>query len=427
MIQVVPLMGDALISASVRRRLGLHQTAGVQTPGGKYGRQSLHLGLFVPSEFERFFEPFAGGLNMTTHLIKQGWVTATQCHASETCVPLADFHRVIQSHECERMVGDLLAMEQIHGRGNPHLFEGALADIASGDHFLRARGFFVHNRMCQDGIRVFDRPSLFSEVHTQEKGLRSRHILRLPLYGAVQAGMHLRCGDYRPLLHEAARHGSSAFLFSDPPYPVEEGKARYDETLYGAQFDHDAFIDEVKEAARHNLVMITLNDIRRNREAFTGWNIMIRQTYYGASRRHGAELVIMNYAPPGQDNHMRRLGWERVTTTSVSVVGMQRRRATTTRSIPTTTPQDALIAAIRTANLLNGRANRKPTVAVVKNATREAERVNEMFGELHIADQFLFRLPDPDDKCVPAYSVEYVRYFPIRIPQDSAEIRCASS
>lgn len=319
MTQVLPLVSDALISVSARRRLTFQETAGIQTPGGKYGRQSIDLGMFVPPAFDRLYEPFGGGLNMTTHLIKQGWVTASQCHATETCLPLYDFHRVVQGDQCDALVRDLLALEAAHGRGDRKIFEQGLADIASGDAFRRARGFYIHNRMTQNGIREFDRPSLYSDIHTQQKGLRPQHILRLPLFGAVQAGMHLRCGDYRPLLREAARHAVGAFVFADPPYPVEDGKARYDETLYGAPFDHDAFVEEAKKVGQHALVMITLNDIPRNCEAFPGWNIVRRTTFYGASRRHGAELVIMNYSPPRQDDYMLRLGWSRVAPTMIAM------------------------------------------------------------------------------------------------------------
>jgi len=325
MTQVIPLVGDALIAAAARRRLTDMQTSSIQTPGGKYGRQAMNLGMFVPTGFDAFCEPFAGGLNMTTHLIKRGWVRPGQCFSGDTCIPLMDFHRsVVSPISCEVMVRDLLDMEAAHGRGNRDLFTEALGDIASSDRYRRARGFYVHNVMSHNGVRVFDRPSLFSTVRTREKGLRRSHILRLPLFGALLHGVRLHTGDYATCVQKALDHSAATFCMFDPPYPRPDAprKQGYDCILYGGEFDHERFVRVVKEVADKALIMVTLNDMPENRRAFADFNLMSRPVHYGASRRRDRELVILNYVPPRQENRMRRLGWERVSTTMVPVAGI---------------------------------------------------------------------------------------------------------
>lgn len=424
MTQVNPLVGDALIAASVRRRLTDMQTATIQTPGGKYGHQAIDLGMFVPHDFDAFCESFAGGLNMTTHLIKRGWVRADQCFGADICVPLMDYHRAVVSPVCETLVRDLLAMEACHGRGNRDLFVQALEDIASSDEYRRARGFYVHNVMSHNGVRIFDRPSLYSAIRTREKGLRRSHILRLPLFGALLHGMHLLTGDYEICVQQALQFSANTFCAFDPPYPRPDAPHRqgFDLTLYGAEFDHDRFVRVAKDIANKAAIMITLNDIAENRRDFAGFNVMSRPVHYGASRRHCRELVILNYTPPRQDDHMARLGWERISTTIVAVVGLRaaRTKRIKMQAMPTTSRQDAVIGAIRQANLANGRANRLPTPKIIRVAEHAAERVNEMVEELPLADRYPFRFPDAADRCVSAYSVEYSRYFPECIPLDAS-------
>lgn len=417
MISVIPQVGDALISASVRRRLTDHQTSSIQTPGGKYGPKALNLGLFVPGAFDAFVEPFAGGLNMTMHLIKRGWVHANQCYAGDLCVPLVDYHRVVAvATPCERMVCDLLAMEADQGRGSPSLFVAALNDIASDDPYRRARGFYLHNVMAHNGIRDFSRPSLFSAVRTSEKGLRRPHILRLPVYGSLLAGTTLLCDDYELCVNRALGRSRNPFIFFDPPYPRPSLPPHhgFDRILYGEEFDHGRFVTIAHSVASRARMMITLNDLPENRRRFSDYPMMSCPIYYGTSRRQQRELVITNYEPPSQHHHATRLGWEMVTRTVIAV-SLPPPSSRVVR-YETTPRQGDLITMIRLANLANGRAQRHKTPKVIAAAIRAAEKVGEKYGELTEAEKVLFRLPTPGDRCVPAYNVEYPRYFPIHFP-----------
>lgn len=77
--------------------------------------------------------------------------------------------------------------------------------------------------------------------------------------------------------------------------------------------------------------------------------------------------------------------------------------------------RDALLRAIRVANLLNGLAHRRHSPRIARHAVRWSERVNELYEAVHPQERIDVRLPDFGDRRIPAYSVEYPRYFPIRI------------
>lgn len=77
--------------------------------------------------------------------------------------------------------------------------------------------------------------------------------------------------------------------------------------------------------------------------------------------------------------------------------------------------RDALLRAIRVANLFNGLAHRRHSPRIARHAVRWSERVNELYEAVHPQERIDVRLPDSGDRRVPAYSVEYPRYFPIRI------------
>lgn len=81
--------------------------------------------------------------------------------------------------------------------------------------------------------------------------------------------------------------------------------------------------------------------------------------------------------------------------------------------------KDTITRAIRIANLWNGLANWRGSRRIARRAAMWAEKVVEMHAELPPADAIWFRLPDLDDQVVAAHSVEYPRYFPLRMGADT--------
>lgn len=93
-------------------------------------------------------------MNMSNLLIKEGWISANKCHASDQCKELVDFFVTLQTH-AEPLAKALLADRQLHhGSGSRALFAEALEAIAAAASRLSvARGFYLHNRMAFLAIR----------------------------------------------------------------------------------------------------------------------------------------------------------------------------------------------------------------------------------------------------------------------------------
>jgi site-specific DNA-adenine methylase len=297
----VPNISSDSLAIAMNPELGFQFTSPIRCVGGK-AKQVRYLTTLMPDNIAHLYEPFGGGLSTTVFLIHTGRVKASNCHVGDLHPPQVNFFKVLQA-EYEQLTLALLESRLWHGNGSKELFNEAVDQINNPDSpFKQAWGLYIFNRLCMSGIRKYAYGSFAKSTIGDGKGLTHSAVLRVPAYGELIQGVDIQERSYTEALESASKN--NGFVFLDPPY---EG---FDQSLYDVEFDFDDFANRCHAVRDKCSIMITINDSDANRERFKGYQLFVRNVFYGMSKKKQSELVICNYQLDSQEYYLNRLGYK---------------------------------------------------------------------------------------------------------------------
>ncbi|CCQ72777.1 DNA methyltransferase [Magnetospira sp. QH-2] len=274
-------------------RLADHQRTPLAYPGGKAKMAETLSGL-RPDGYREYRECFAGGAAMFFHIrrhhpCERYWI-------NDLDPQVFAFHNILQQQPAD-LIGRLLYLYDIHGGGSEDLYRQWLDWNESEDLMDTAVATFLKHQIVR-GTKNTGYGFARKRVEAGEAVTRSK-IERLNGFSELLQGIHITCQDYRDVL---SAPGNDVFCFADPPYE-EVGNRMYE---FG-DFDLEGFTLAV-EACQHD-VLITLNDSRTVREAFSQHRPIVHQVGYSVSgNQQGQEVIIPTYQTPLLDIYARQIG-----------------------------------------------------------------------------------------------------------------------
>jgi len=188
-------------------------------PGGKrwFVRQYSHI---LPSNYQRYIEPFLGGGSVYFHLRPR--------HAL-----LGDINEdlIITYTAIRNDWKRIQSLLELHSREHSHEYYYEVRSTIFTDVFQRAARFIYLNRTCFNGIY---RVNLLGEFNVP-KGSKDSVLLSTDNFEELSKllkNAELNTADFVELIDDAGRND---FLFIDPPYTVRHnvnGFIKYNENLF---------------------------------------------------------------------------------------------------------------------------------------------------------------------------------------------------
>ncbi|HWO18633.1 MAG TPA: DNA adenine methylase [Kofleriaceae bacterium] len=245
----------------------------------------------MPPRFERYYEPFAGGAALFFRVAPP---RAALSDSNADLIGLytavvSDVEAVIRKLEHHRKVHDERHYYETRARWNDH--------DATWSPVERAATFVYLNKTCFNGLWRVNRAGDFNVPigRYTDPPICVPETLR-----AAQAALsraHLRCGDYRDAIADAAR---GDFVYFDPPYDPVTPTASFTSYTAGAfgPDDQRALADTARAlVARGCRVMLSNSDTPFVRSLYRGFKIdrvkCARAINSNAARRGEVDEVIV--------------------------------------------------------------------------------------------------------------------------------------
>ena len=166
---------------------------------------------FVPSEFNRYFEPFLGGGAVFFHLTtkKNAQFTA---YLSDINEELITAYKVVKDNVV-RLI-DLLKAHQIHYNKNPTEFYYKLRDARPVTDVERTARFITLNKTCYNGLYRVNKRGIFNVPIGRYKNpliCDSKNLEYVSLSLRYSKAM-IELSDYKQILLENARQGDFVYF-----------------------------------------------------------------------------------------------------------------------------------------------------------------------------------------------------------------------
>lgn len=195
----------------------------VKWAGGK-GQLISEISNFIPSSFERYFEPFVGGGAIFFYLISMKNSKFTT-FLSDTNEDLINTFIVIQNSPEE-----LIKLLQHHEREyykSRHEYYYKLRTSMPLANIERAARFITLNKTCYNGLYRVNKKGIFNvPMGRYKKPLicDAQNLRNISLI-LKNSNSHLKVSDYKEILIENALKGD--FVYLDPPYSPVSSTANF--------------------------------------------------------------------------------------------------------------------------------------------------------------------------------------------------------
>jgi len=272
----------------------------IKWAGGKTQLLS-ELDRMIPSEFDRYFEPFLGGGAMFFHMSSKNMHFTS--HLSDMNEELITAYRVVKDNVGE-LIKLLLNYETEYNESRHEFYYKLRANKPLTD-VERAARFITLNKTCYNGLYRVNSKGIFNVPMGRYRNpmiCNSENLCKVGM-ALRDSGAAIQTSDYTDTLLEA-KEGD--FIYLDPPYNPLSG------TAYFTQYTHNGFTDKDQiELARifailnerkckvllsnsdTLLVRNLYKDFARNTKELS----VLRSINSKASRRRGhKELLIHNYS-----------------------------------------------------------------------------------------------------------------------------------
>lgn len=197
---------------------------------GSKRTQSERIVALMPTEYDRYFEPFLGGGSILYALHPQNGA-----FCGDICKPLIDLWREIRDNPHELSVGYRERWQELHDGGQPIYYAIRKRFNESKD----PADFLFLTRTCVNGITRFNQKGEFnSAFHITRPGINPDTLEKIILDWSKRVkNVAFNNMDYQQLT-STARSGDLVYL--DPPY------ANTTQMYYG-KFDNEPFFEYLED------------------------------------------------------------------------------------------------------------------------------------------------------------------------------------
>ena len=275
----------------------------VKWAGGKSQILS-ELDSMIPSEFNRYHEPFVGGGAMFFHLVSDRNMRFSSC-LSDINEELITAYKVVMDKVKELI--HVLRKHEREYKNNPSEFYYRLRDeIKPSNEVETAARFITLNKTCYNGLYRVNRNGIFNVPMGRYKNplICDASNLENVSNAFRYSKAVIKITDYKDVLLRAEKDD---FIYLDPPYhPISPTSNFTSYTDYGFD-DKDQselaklFVELDRKKCK---VLLSNSDTRFIRNLYSDFSIRIRQVNVlraisckGSKRMGHKELLISNYSP----------------------------------------------------------------------------------------------------------------------------------
>ena len=256
---------------------------------------------FVPSEFNRYFEPFLGGGAVFFHLTgKNLHFTA---YLSDTNEELITVYRVVKG-DVEKLIDILKKHQKDYDKG-PTEFYYELRKFVPHTDVERAARFIALNKTCYNGLYRVNKGGIFNVPIGRYKNplICASNNLRNASLSLRNSKVIIERSDYKQIVLENAREGD--FIYLDPPYNPASSTASF--TSYTnsgfTNTDQKELRDVFTELMNRKCkVLLSNSDTKFIRELYSEFatyfkevNVLRSINCRGSKRIGHKELIISSY------------------------------------------------------------------------------------------------------------------------------------
>ncbi len=274
----------------------------VKWAGGKTQLLS-ELDRVIPSEFERYFEPFLGGAALFFHLISNRKLSFSS-YLSDLNSELIITYKIVKDNVSELL--QLLKQYEAAYKSAPFGYYYELRDkLKPINDIEKAARFITLNKTCYNGLYRVNRSGIFNVPIGRYKNplICDSNNLQNVSRALRYSKAIILASDYRQVMLDYAQKGD--FIYLDPPYNPTNPTSNftsYTEYGYG---DHDqkqlaSIFKKLDE--RQCMVLLSNSDTPFIRELYSDFmnytkevNVVRAINCRGSKRAGHKELLIRNY------------------------------------------------------------------------------------------------------------------------------------
>jgi DNA adenine methylase len=256
---------------------------------------------FVPSEFNRYFEPFLGGGAVFFHLTSKNFHFTA--YLSDTNEELITVYRVVKG-DVEKLIDILKKHQKDYDKG-PTEFYYELRKFVPPTDVERAARFSSLNKTCYNGLYRVNKGGIFNVPIGRYKNplICDSNNLRNASLSLRDSKVIIELSDYKQIVLENAREGD--FVYLDPPYNPASSTASF--TSYtNSGFTNtdqkelrDVFTELIDRKCK---VLLSNSDTKFIRELYSEFatcfkevNVLRSINCRGSKRIGHKELIISSY------------------------------------------------------------------------------------------------------------------------------------
>jgi DNA adenine methylase len=241
---------------------------------------------YIPTEYNRYIEPFFGGGALFFNL------QPTNSVLSDSNPELVNLYTVIRDS-----VEDLIIQLKNYENDKDLFYEiRRLNWLDMNPTDAAARTIFL-NKTCFNGLYRVNKSGGFNVPFAGYKNPTICDSINLRQASSVLQGQNILCDDYENILNEYAKRGD--FIFLDPPYlPISKYSdfKRYTKEQFHLD-DHYKLAEIVGElVSRGCCIILTNSNHEQVREMYSSYEIKIVQTKRHINckgdKRNGEDLIV---------------------------------------------------------------------------------------------------------------------------------------
>jgi DNA adenine methylase len=274
----------------------------VKWAGGKTQLLS-ELDRVIPSEFDRYFEPFLGGAALFFHLISNRKLSFSP-YLSDLNKELIITYKIVKDNVSELL--QLLKRYEAAYKSAPFGYYYELRDkLKPINDIEKAARFITLNKTCYNGLYRVNRTGIFNVPIGRYKNplICDSNNLQNVSSALRYSKAIIQASDYRRIILDNAQKGD--FIYLDPPYNptnLTSNFTSYTEYGYGDNDQEQLASIFKKLDERQCMVLLSNSDTPFIRELYSDFmsyakelNVLRAINCRGSKRAGHKELLIRNY------------------------------------------------------------------------------------------------------------------------------------
>jgi DNA adenine methylase len=257
----------------------------------------------IPSEFDRYFEPFLGGAALFFHLISNRKLSFSP-YLSDLNKELIITYKIVKDYVSELL--QVLKRYEAAYKSAPFGYYYELRDKLPINDIEKAARFITLNKTCYNGLYRVNRSGIFNVPIGRYKNplICDSNNLQNVSRALRYSKAIILASDYRRIILDNAQKGD--FIYLDPPYNPTNPTSNftsYTEYGYGDNDQEQLASIFKKLDERQCMVLLSNSDTPFIRELYSDFmsytkelNVLRAINCRGSKRVGHKELLIRNYA-----------------------------------------------------------------------------------------------------------------------------------